>query len=253
MNQIKYVEYDAMHKENFVFDVPEGHDCWLLVLTQTPAVFLVDNEYKTYPPNCAVLYKPNQRIYYRACEKQYVNDWVRFETDESYVMNTPLPTGVPFPVQDHSYCHKLFQLLVTENILENAYRNVTIDHLLRILFNKLLESHDYKNISDLDKKLYQLKQKIYRNPNRDWTVKEMANVLNVSMGYLELIYKNTFGVTCIEDVINARIQLAKEYLSYDNYTINEIAILCGYRSMEHFYRQFKKITGLTPKRFREDT
>lgn len=67
MNHIRYVECDASHSEDFVFDIPEGHDCWLLLLTQTPAIFLVDNEFIEYPANCAVLYKPNQKIYYQAC------------------------------------------------------------------------------------------------------------------------------------------------------------------------------------------
>lgn len=42
MNHIRYVEYNAVHDGSFVFDVPEGHDCWLLVLTHTPALFRVD-------------------------------------------------------------------------------------------------------------------------------------------------------------------------------------------------------------------
>ena len=250
MNQIRYVEYDAMHKESFVFDIPEGHDCWLLVITQTPAIFYVENEYRKYPPNCAVLYKPHQKIYYRACENQYVNDWIRFDTDETYVTNSPLPTGIPFLVRDYSYCHKIYQLITNEHILNGIYKDISINLLLRVMFNKLMESYDYKNTSSLDKKLYKLKQEIYHNPNKNWTVKEMSETLNVSIGYLENIYKNTFGVSCIEDVIASRINLAKEYLSYHHYTIKEIVTLCGYRNTEHFYRQFKKVTGVTPSEYR---
>jgi AraC-like DNA-binding protein len=253
MNQIKYVEYDAFHSNDFVFDIPEGHDCWLLVLTKTPAVFFVDNEYREYPANCAVLYKPKQKIYYRACTERYANDWIRFDTDETYVLTTPITCGIPFVINDPSYCHKLFQLLVTENILNNSYKEISIDNLLRILFNKMLESFNYKQTSPLHKKLTELKMEIYRNPNKEWTVSKMAGLLNISVGYLEDIYKNSFGVTCMDDVINSRINLAKKYLLYDNYTISEIVSLCGYRNMEHFFRQFKKNTGVTPKSFRNST
>lgn len=250
MIDIKYVEYNASHLEDFVFDVPNGHDCWLLVLTQTPAVFFVDNEYIEYPPGCAVLYKPNQRIYYRACADRYANDWIRFDTDETYVTTTPIEKGRPFVMHDPSYCHKVYQLLVTEHILNNGYKDITIDNLLRILFNKLLESYDYKPVTPLYKKLKELKMEIYRTPGKDWTVSKMADNLNISIGYLEDIYKNTFGMTCMEDVINSRITLAKKYLLYEHYTVAEIVSLCGYRNIEHFYRQFKKITGVTPSRFR---
>lgn len=250
MNHIRYIEYDAKHPSDFVFDVPEGHDCWLLVLTKTPAVFLVDNELKEYPSNCAVLYKPYQRIYYRACVENYVNDWIRFDTDESYVTTAPIRNGEPFVIREPTFCHKLFQLLVSEQIMNNMYMEISFDNLLRVLFNKLLESYNYKQISPLYKNLHDLKKEIYLHPNLDWTLTKMAEKLNISVGYLEEIYKSTFGVTCIDDVINSRINLAKKYLLYEHYTIAEIVTLCGYRNVEHFFRQFKKFTGVTPKKFR---
>lgn len=175
---------------------------------------------------------------------------IRFDTDEAYVTTSPIPNGLPFIIHDSSYCHKLYQLLVTEHILNNNYKDISIDNLLRVLFYKLLESYNYKHISSLYKNLNELKMEIYHHPNKEWTVAKMAERLNISAGYLEEIYKNTFGITCIDDVINSRINLAKKYLLYDHYTIAEIVTLCGYRNMEHFFRQFKKITGVTPKYFR---
>lgn len=252
MIHIRYVEYDAVHLGDFVFDVPEGHDCWLLVLTQTPAIFWIDNEFREYPSNSAVLYRPNQKIYYRACEGRYVNDWIRFDTDEAYVTTSPMACGVPFVIHDPFYCHKLYQLLVTEHILNNSYKDISIDNLLRVLFNKLLESYHYKPLSPLYKNLNELKVEIYRNPNKEWTVSKMAERLSISVGYLESIYKSTFGVTCMNDVINSRINLAKKYLSYEQYTIEEIGNLCGYHNVEHFFRQFKRITGTTPNHFRKN-
>lgn len=251
MNKINYVEYDAIHNKDFVFDIEEGHDCWLLLLTQTPAVFLVKDELRKYPANCAVLYKPHQKIYYRACEETYANDWIRIETDEAFVINSPIESGEPFLVNDPDYCHKIYQLLVSEDILNNHYKEISIDHLLRILFNKLLESYNYKQVSPLYKNLLELKKEVYRNPNLDWSVSKMAASLNISGGYLEELYKSAFGISCMEDVINSRIALAKKYLIYDQYTINEIASLCGYHNIEHFYRQFKKITGSTPGKYRK--
>lgn len=251
MIEIKYVECNTIHSDDFVFDIPGGHDCWLLLMTHTPAVFFVDNEYREYPPNCAVLFKPKQKIYYRACTDIYSDDWIRFDTDENYVTATPITCGAPLIIQDSDYCHKLYQLLVSEDIMKNKYKDISIDNLLRTLFNKLLESYNCTNISPLYINLYNLKMEIYRKPNNTWKVEKMADMLNISQGYLEEIYKNAFGVTCMNDVINSRINLAKKYLLYDNYSIAEIVTMCGYHNMEHFFRQFKKITGVTPKYFRK--
>ena len=54
----------------------------------------------------------------------------------------------------------------------------------------------------------------------------------------------------MDDVIISRIRLAKEYLMHGSYTVAEVAFRCGYNNVEHFCRQFKQKTGLTPGRFR---
>ena len=49
MNLIRYIGYDIKHGANFVFDLPNGHDCWLFLLTHTPAYFYVDGQLEEYP------------------------------------------------------------------------------------------------------------------------------------------------------------------------------------------------------------
>ncbi|WP_418037773.1 MULTISPECIES: helix-turn-helix transcriptional regulator [Paenibacillus] len=249
MTNIFYVEYDAAHHSNFVFDIPQGHPCWLLVITQTPAQFWVDGKLKEYPPHCAVLFEPHQKIYYRASAGNYINDWIRFESNEPYVTETSLPYGKPFPLDDPEYCHKLFQLLVVENSFNKDYRESSIDCLLRTLFNKLLESYFQDEISPQHYNLLKLRAAIHNNPSHPWTISEMAKIISISPGYLQLIYKKLFGLSCMDDVIHSRIRLAKEYLRHDQYTVAEIADRCGYRNVEHFCRQFKQMTGSSPKKF----
>ena len=77
----------------------------------------------------------------------------------------------------------------------------------------------------------------------------MAETLSISPGYLQMIYKKSFGTSCMEDVINSRIRLAKEYLIHGPHTVAEVAYRCGYHNVEHFSRQFRQITGFTPKKF----
>jgi len=91
MTTIYYVGYGAAHPGDFIYEFPEGHDFWLLILTHTPAEIWVQGSVREYPAHCAVLFRPGQKIWYRACVEQFVNDWVRFDTDESYLTETTLP------------------------------------------------------------------------------------------------------------------------------------------------------------------
>lgn len=249
MNHIYYVGSDATHESNFVFDIPQGHHCWLLVITKTPAQFWVNRELKTYPSHSAILYRAHQKIYYKACGDKYVNNWIRFESDEPYVSKTSLPFGIPFSLDDPDYCNKLFELLVIEHNFSRTYKKSTIDCLLRTLFNKLLESYSSDGSDTQYYELLRLRAAIQNNPGDHWTVPKMAGFLGISPGYLQTIYKKTFGISCIEDVISSRIRLAKEYLFYSSQSIAEVAFKCGYQNVEHFCRQFKQVTGYSPRKF----
>lgn len=145
MTHIYHVECDMTHKNPFVVDVPVGFH-WLLVLTKTPAEFWVDGEVKEYPAHSAVLFRPPQKVYYRASADLFINNWVRFETDDPCFTESPFPFGIPFSLEDPDYCHKLFELLVIEHHFDRDYKESSIDYLLRTLFNKLLESCRHKNI-----------------------------------------------------------------------------------------------------------
>ncbi|MFW5981828.1 MAG: helix-turn-helix transcriptional regulator [Halanaerobiaceae bacterium] len=251
MTNIEYVMYDVSHTADFVYDIPEGLESWLIILTKTPAEFWVDEVIKEYPANCAAIYPPNHKIFYRACRDKYVNDWIRFTSKEEYLLESSLPLGIPFPIQDTEYLHKLFQLLATENFLKNDYKDLSIDYLLKILFNKLYEASNSTERSPHYQNLINLRMKIQNNPGKHWSVTAMADSLNLSAGYLQSLYKSTFGISCMADVINSRISLAKDHLAHSSYSISKISILCGYTNIEHFCRQFQKKTGSSPGEFRQ--
>jgi redox-sensitive bicupin YhaK (pirin superfamily) len=48
ITNIYYVEYDAAHNSNFIFNIPEGHNYWLLVITQTPAQFWAEGKQRKF-------------------------------------------------------------------------------------------------------------------------------------------------------------------------------------------------------------
>ena len=81
----------------------------------------------------------------------------------------------------------------------------------------------------------------------------LAKRAMVSTSYFQHIYKETFGISPINDVIQARIAMAENLLLFSNKKESEIAALCGYNNVEHFVRQFCKHRYISPSRFRAES
>ena len=249
MNKILFSGYDRYHPGDFVIEAPDGYDYYLFLLTRTPGQFLVNGEMRQYPAGSAVLYPPGSPVLYRACGDTYGDDWIRFETDETFVRNFS-KINEPFAVSDVDYCHNLVQLLTWESTM-GQYDGV-ISQLFYILFYKLEDDILHHESAVHDQELLNLRKSIMNNPQSEWSIADMAKQLHLSMGYLQSLYKKKFGVSCMDDVIRSRVRRAKDLLTNTDETIAAIAAQCGYNNVEHFCRQFKSVCGITPKNFRSD-
>ena len=276
MNQIYYVGYDAVHPENFRYDIPGGFDYYLLVVTTTAAVFRFHETVSEYPAHTAVLYPPNSPIWYGAAGKPYGNHWIRFTTDESFVTDFP-QQGIPFSISDPEYFQNLFRLLTWETSqITSSSRiwkdtgiitqtrdaalqhcdpgsldsSIIISQLLRILFYKLQNELRGAGYAFHDQELLSLRRRISAAPQYPWNVPDMAKELHISAGHLQLIYRQKFHISCMDDVIHFRILKARDLLEYTTQSIAEIALQCGYNNTEHFCRQFRKVVGTPPGQYR---
>lgn len=91
---------------------------------------------------------------------------------------------------------------------------------------------------------------IHRDPSRTWTVHELAREAGTSRSVLSERFAALVGQPPIEYLASWRIQLAAERLRSSNDALASIASEVGYESVAAFNRAFKRITGLTPGRWR---
>jgi AraC family transcriptional regulator len=67
---------------------------------------------------------------------------------------------------------------------------------------------------------------------------------------LSALFSSTEGITIEQYFILQKIERIKELLKYGELTISEISYKLGYSSVQHLSNQFRKLTGLTPTRFK---
>lgn len=97
-------------------------------------------------------------------------------------------------------------------------------------------------------------EKIYRNPDLNLT--STAQLLGISACYLSSMINAISRKSFIDYINGYRLKDIKKNLhseEYAHYTIVSIGLEAGFNSKSAFYYAFKKQTGLTPSRYRENS
>jgi AraC-like DNA-binding protein len=94
-------------------------------------------------------------------------------------------------------------------------------------------------------------QAIHADPGRPWTVELLAREVGASRTVLGDRFRALLGRPPIEYVTAWRIQLAAERLRLGGESIARVAAAAGYESETSFSRAFRRLTGVSPGRWRE--
>lgn len=79
----------------------------------------------------------------------------------------------------------------------------------------------------------------------------LTNHINHDYNYITNLFTEVEGTTIEKYFIAQKIERVKELLVYNELTLNEISYQLNYSSVSHLSNQFKKITGLTPRHFKD--
>lgn len=82
------------------------------------------------------------------------------------------------------------------------------------------------------------------------SLSEVAEYVHLNPSYFSAVFSKYCKVTFINYLAQLRIQNAREKLVYTDKKIAQIARESGYANITYFCRIFKKITGLSPKEYR---
>lgn len=92
---------------------------------------------------------------------------------------------------------------------------------------------------------------LHANPERDWTVPELAHEAAVSRSLLDQRFREVLGLSPIRYLTEWRMHLAVELLSSSDLGVGQIARRVGYDSQEAFSRAFKRRMGAAPTVWRD--
>lgn len=85
--------------------------------------------------------------------------------------------------------------------------------------------------------------------DRDLSLKELSNLVQMSPHYFSTLFKQSTGTTPHQYVIRCRIERAKYLMEQNKLSLAEIATQVGFVDQSHLHRHFKRLVGITPKNY----
>ncbi len=162
------------------------------------------------------------------------------------------------PIDLKSFCIKAKDISSVTRALENIERwfinagecnTKVMSELYKLL--SIFEDICSKEYSPQNKKILKAKEYINLHFKEKNCIKKAAEEYGVTSRRFNDIFKNNFHTTPNQYIINHKITLAKQLLSFKELSINEIATLCGFEDIYYFSKTFKQVTGKTPTNFRK--
>jgi AraC-like DNA-binding protein len=123
--------------------------------------------------------------------------------------------------------------------------------LIYLIRNCLQGSHD--PMTRIDSSVPWIKaafESIEKNLTAGISLTELAKNASVTPAHFSRVFKKLTGLTLIDFITNKRMIKAKGLLQESDAKILVIAEMCGFESLPHFHRTFKKYVGVTPAEFR---
>ncbi|MBQ8683384.1 MAG: helix-turn-helix transcriptional regulator [Clostridia bacterium] len=82
------------------------------------------------------------------------------------------------------------------------------------------------------------------------TLSDIANAAHMNVATLTQTAKKELGMTVMAYLMSYRLRMAKKQLAFTSVPIKEVASRCGFQTVQHFSRVFKKHMGQPPAEFR---
>jgi len=143
-----------------------------------------------------------------------------------------------------------------EDVLEKItrFRNLEqmFDWVLSVII-KLREMNLKNKMSNSQKMLDNAINFMERNyTDTTISMESVCDEMGISISYLSLLFKKEKQTTFVKYLTMIRLEKAKELLGMTGEKIIDIAGKCGYNEVYYFSHSFKKYTGVSPKKYREE-
>jgi len=183
--------------------------------------------------------------------EQRLSDPVRNIKNYSIIMNTLLRKAA-----EKGGVHPVYLDSVSSTFAMKIEQLESVDTALNLMpemfrsYCRIVRKHSMKDYSPLTQRAITF---IDTDLAADLSLRTISQALNISSSYLSTSFKKETGQTITDYINRRRISHAKHLLRSTALQIQTIAQQCGILDVHYFSKVFKRIVGITPKQYRQNT
>lgn len=98
-----------------------------------------------------------------------------------------------------------------------------------------------------------LLQQIESEAERDWTLAEFAELVNLDRAYLTRLFRDHVGLPPMAYVARVRAERAADLLTNTDEPVARVGAMVGWPDPAHFTRRFRALAGTSPSDYRRKT
>lgn len=146
--------------------------------------------------------------------------------------------------------NSLHQIAASNDYIKDMKIFEKLTALLTLLMEDSWAETDTKKHPTGKRNLQDVKDYIDMHFTDKITLDELAEHFYINKFYLTRVFKEQFGMSISQYIMQLRITMAKRNLRFTTLSIEEIAAQCGLEDANYFSRIFRKVEGVAPGEYR---
>jgi AraC-like DNA-binding protein len=187
-------------------------------------------------------------------------DFMPIVTDQDEILrDTPFFPKIHLSANNQALVQQLISSMKDENERKDkGYEHLIKADLIRLLVTIFRESHkaelpDSSSEKQTRRLFNEAVHYIDTHYEQNLLLNDVAQKAAMSPTYFSYMFKVLKGQTFIQYVNDIRIRKALDLLRLTDMSVMEICLETGFNHLSHFNRMFKKATGTTPLKYRQQS
>jgi AraC-like DNA-binding protein len=256
--EIHFLGVDIQRPQEHCIDRPRGTGDWLFLHFKTPVTMKDTTGLRTIPAGACILYEPGRPQWYHGTGNGYVIDYCHFagESARGLVRRYGIPVNrAVLPVRPQPFSTMTRELAIEFHRHDTHWEDVGSLLLARILVSlgRCASGSETSELTprqaDLAERLRDLRLRVHQELKARWSVPTLAGLAHLSPSRFSHVYRQFFGMSPMDDLIDARVAHASWLLSSEPLPVKQVAAECGFSDTNYFSRVFHARTGCAPQNY----